>query len=403
MRGAWCAVSVVVALAAAGCGGPTTIDDDAAVGDDAGASFDAGLDTGFACAHARDCAPGTVCIGGLCVAPTMCTTSRECPGLVCDTVRRVCAECVGTGDCPGGFTCRFGVCEPPLTACASDRDCSAMRLVCDVADRVCVECNHDNDCLPSQLCRMDHACIARSLLVDAGPSDGGNIDAGSDCDPMSTGMLASWYTADFGVMVNSGTVVSWAPRMPGPALAGTGAVLRPSAIHGHPAIDFSSGSLTSMCPPGMPCGPFPPGPTVYTAFVYRATAPTGGTMLMESVAGGRLVAMPHPMDPGFDWVLNDPGGTSTYTIPATDTPLSVPHLGALLIAGGTATTYVDRTMISSITDGAARGLSMSFGLYSVGVFSGQIAEIIVATGPVSAAQVHCIDQHLAFTYGIATH
>ena len=96
---------------------------------------------GTACTHAVECAAGTVCIGGGCIAETACTSSRMCPDLVCSTSRSVCVECNVTADCDPGRECESGVCITPPPPCTSDRDCSAMGLVCDTTRGVCAECN----------------------------------------------------------------------------------------------------------------------------------------------------------------------------------------------------------------------------------------------------------------------
>src|SRR5689334_16107652 len=172
-----------------------------------GSPADAGSH-GRVCVHAVDCDPGTVCVAGSCADAIRCTSSRMCPGLVCDLGRALCVECTSDVDCTAGLTCQSDVCAPPAAACHSDRDCSAMGLVCDVAGGVCVECVRPVDCGLGMYCAVDHVCRVGET-PDAGPeSDAGGppppVDAGAGHDAGGT------VGADAGTPAGHGAIhVRW--------------------------------------------------------------------------------------------------------------------------------------------------------------------------------------------------
>lgn len=164
---------VVACVHVAGCGMSTT-------GEDAGTDAPVA-----ACRHASDCPDGFVCIGNACQARVPCTTSRMCPGVLCNATIGACAECVAPSDCSGGARCSSGVCEPAV-ACRSDRDCTSMDEVCDALAMLCVECNADADCVAPRTCAVDHACVVPTCsgdcdagIGDAGAGDAGDVDSGS--------------------------------------------------------------------------------------------------------------------------------------------------------------------------------------------------------------------------------
>lgn len=99
-----------------------------------------------------DCSAGEACHSGACMIVTPCTSSRMCPGLVCDTTLGYCVECVTDADCVAGNLCRASNCVPPPTACTTDRECSAMGLVCDTAMGHCAECVRASDCPTDRYC-----------------------------------------------------------------------------------------------------------------------------------------------------------------------------------------------------------------------------------------------------------
>lgn len=95
-----------------------------------------------------------------CVTAVACTSSRMCPGQVCDTAAGFCVDCVTDVDCTGGTVCRANLCVAPPRACRSDRECSDLNMVCDEARSQCVECAADTDCTAAQFC-ADTTCRPR--------------------------------------------------------------------------------------------------------------------------------------------------------------------------------------------------------------------------------------------------
>lgn len=94
--------------------------------------------------------------GGL----TSCTSSRQCPGQVCNLTRGVCVDCNVEGDCPMTQTCRDNLCVDRPRPCTTSRQCSDLALVCDTAQGVCVECVADTDCLAGmQYCATDRKSV----------------------------------------------------------------------------------------------------------------------------------------------------------------------------------------------------------------------------------------------------
>jgi hypothetical protein len=118
------------------------------------------------CATDGECATGTqVCTQGRCVDRVGCTTSRQCPGQVCDIARGVCADCATDPDCPGGSVCRFNNCVSPPMACRSSRECGALG-VCDTTLGVCVDCLSDPDCPAGNYCASS-TCLPQACPPNA--------------------------------------------------------------------------------------------------------------------------------------------------------------------------------------------------------------------------------------------
>lgn len=119
------------------------------------------------CTADVECSGGMqVCTQGRCVDRVSCSTSRMCPGQVCDLARGACADCVVDTDCPGGAVCRLNNCVAPPMACRSDRECASLDQVCNTAMGVCVDCNADADC-PNGYCTPASACLPRACTPNA--------------------------------------------------------------------------------------------------------------------------------------------------------------------------------------------------------------------------------------------
>ncbi len=94
--------------------------------------------------------------------PMACTSSRQCPGQVCDTALGFCVDCLGDADCPAADRCLRGSCVPRPRQCTSSRQCSDIGQVCDTTRMQCVECTGDNDCLTGdRFCDPEGRCAER--------------------------------------------------------------------------------------------------------------------------------------------------------------------------------------------------------------------------------------------------
>jgi hypothetical protein len=301
-----------------------------------------------------------------------------------------------------------------------------MSLVCDTTGQVCAECNHDVDCAAGQSCGTDHTCVtgrdaaagdggadaaatstdaatdAAVTPADAGtdaPTDAVGVDVGViDCDPSTLGNLFAWFVADSAVVGSTG-VTSWTSQA-GTAgtLSGSGPQLVPNAINGHAAIDFSTGSLAQNC------GPCPAvGSTVYAAVVYRIDAPASPGALnlfyQASSAGNDYGMSAHTADGAYDWLIASTTGMQAVQVTPAESPEGTPHLGTFLASGnGHFTVAVDRRSGGGVSDSNLQNFLAS-GRIHAGPFHGAIAEIIITGSPL-AADLDCIDRHLAERYGI---
>ncbi len=106
------------------------------------------------CAYDADCADGSSCEGGACVAHPACANSFDCTGgEVCDPASLRCRECGGAADCDTDQTCRANRCVP---RCQSDNECVGLGLLCD--GEACVRCNQTVDCPVAYYCAQNE-CI----------------------------------------------------------------------------------------------------------------------------------------------------------------------------------------------------------------------------------------------------
>lgn|GEM_PF-1992988 len=111
------------------------------------------------CLDDGHCATGSqVCLRGACVGLEACTTSRTCPGQVCDTALGHCVDCARDTDCTGGRVCRASNCVAPPRTCASSAACTSLGQVC-AASGECVDCATDIDCPPGQYCGAAAHCL----------------------------------------------------------------------------------------------------------------------------------------------------------------------------------------------------------------------------------------------------
>ncbi len=128
-------------------------------------------DAGPVCVTSTDCPAGStcctshsecpverpVCRGGVCGARVDCTSSRTCPGEVCDPVAMSCVRCVADNDCETGERCVAYACVPSRS-CRSSAQCSAFNMVCDTVSERCVDCVIDADCGAGSFCNASNLC-----------------------------------------------------------------------------------------------------------------------------------------------------------------------------------------------------------------------------------------------------
>ena len=154
--------------AASDAGGAVDVVDTGVAVDAGGAGEDVSLPDVFDAPESVDVpdvvdaqADATRVDGGL----TSCTSSRQCPGQVCNLARGVCVDCNVEGDCPMTQTCRDNLCVDRPRPCTTSRQCSDLALVCDTTQGFCVECIADTDCLAGmQYCAAGGRCVPRECL-----------------------------------------------------------------------------------------------------------------------------------------------------------------------------------------------------------------------------------------------
>lgn len=118
-----------------------------------------------ACVNDLQCASGSLCFGGQCVAQTVCKSDVACKSLkqVCFVSAGVCVDCNSANDCGANEACVGHVCKASIT-CVSSKDCPS---VCNKSTGKCVECLDNNDCSDAQFCGADHACHTDVCVLGA--------------------------------------------------------------------------------------------------------------------------------------------------------------------------------------------------------------------------------------------
>lgn len=121
----------------------------------------------------------------------VCEEDEECQALgqVCAGFRRVCVDCVNSGDCEDDEVCAHGACEARPT-CEDSLDCPSTDLVCvprgggepgpdpGPQQGLCLECESGADCEEDESC-VDNACVR-------------GCDSDKDCTPL--GLLCDFDT-----------------------------------------------------------------------------------------------------------------------------------------------------------------------------------------------------------------
>jgi Cys-rich repeat protein len=102
------------------------------------------------CLEREDCDRGT-CDSQTRTCVRFCRTPDDCgsSGLMCDTTREVCVECMGNLDCPrDNPICDIGNC----VECLDDRDCHPGETHCNTERGRCRECLEDSHCTHGLRC-----------------------------------------------------------------------------------------------------------------------------------------------------------------------------------------------------------------------------------------------------------
>jgi len=126
------------------------------------------------CLTSSDCSSGGHCLGNQCVTYASCNDSRNCGNdQVCDTSRGLCFQCLAKADCASGQECVNNTCVA-APSCAGTSDCGGK--VCDTDKKRCVECVADGDCKDSgqvcyqntrrASCMTDKVCTPKGMLCD---------------------------------------------------------------------------------------------------------------------------------------------------------------------------------------------------------------------------------------------
>src|SRR5262245_57339370 len=86
-----------------------------------------------------------------------CTSHKDCrdQDLLCDTVARVCVDCLQTEDCDADELCIVNECRS-VPSCESTRDCG-LDQVCSDSLKLCVDCETGADCNDGEVCAA-HVC-----------------------------------------------------------------------------------------------------------------------------------------------------------------------------------------------------------------------------------------------------
>jgi hypothetical protein len=142
------------------------------------------------CVRDVDClAPGTVCASNRCVPDVRCTSSRTCPGQVCDVPLGRCVDCLVNTDCFDS-----GACVRCLTAtdCPSGERCVANAcVVCTPGAATCVTATVRSVCNPDGRGATESPCVV-------GPNRVGTCGGASVCN---TSCVAGFFDCD-GVAAN---------------------------------------------------------------------------------------------------------------------------------------------------------------------------------------------------------
>ena len=116
------------------------------------------------CAANAECSPGESCVAGFCIpwSPVQCQSDADCrPNRRCDPALQACVPTVPTCDggtaCAPGEVCVHGMCfaRGPVQ-CATDTDCAAGDW-CEPHANLCIPgglapCSSDGDCPPGIVC-----------------------------------------------------------------------------------------------------------------------------------------------------------------------------------------------------------------------------------------------------------
>ncbi len=149
------------------------------------------------CAGATDCPVGSACVNGLCDG-VGCSSDSDCSvakvnleSATClsepvnpSGTSKVCVPltCDSNVQCPTGFVCSAGACEPGTTSCSLTNPCPSSRQACDIKSGTCVTtpyCSIDGVCPSGNVCGPNNTCIPGGVACLTGQT----CPDGSACPP----------------------------------------------------------------------------------------------------------------------------------------------------------------------------------------------------------------------------
>lgn len=137
------------------------------------------------CLQATDCSGDATCEGGECKAITPCVSSKDCSvDQVCADSVGYCVECVGDNDCGVEQACSEFEC---FDTCSSDKDCRTTDGVCNTDLGICVECVASTDCGDAELCTTGGVCVSRVCEADEAFCSADNL---TSCNVLGDGFVS---------------------------------------------------------------------------------------------------------------------------------------------------------------------------------------------------------------------
>jgi hypothetical protein len=236
------------------------------------------------------------CTAGACVSYQACENSLNCgSGQVCDKQRSRCVECTQDGDCAMGEKCVATECHK---ACTSDKDCQADKQLCDFSTGTCATCLRTSDCptgtscvggsCKQQLCTPAMtSCVANGVAVCSSSGDAwiNRVPCPDGCTTIAGVAVCA---GEGGVPVFD---VTQAPPPDGSSAGGCGDLID-NMEDGDGYICRGNGRVGQWYSYGSNITPLPPGPAP-TAPISPAPVvpPRSGSAFAMHLAGSSITAV----------------------------------------------------------------------------------------------------------------